>query len=73
MTEVTEMADRPRPERRDRQVTPLWVKLFGVAALVVVLLLAVVMVAGGGGHGPGQHTGLAGAATASASFHVTRA
>ena len=35
--------------------TPLWVKVFGIIALVVVLLFVVLMFAGGGRHGPSRH------------------
>lgn len=40
---------------------PRWVKVFGIVALVVVGLLVVLLLAGGGEHGPGRHTGGAGA------------
>jgi len=45
--------------------TPLWVKAFGIVALVVVLLVGIMLLAGGGpgGHGPGRHTGAAGGNT----------
>jgi len=35
--------------------TPLWVKVFGIVALVLVLLVIIVMFASGGSHGPGRH------------------
>jgi len=35
--------------------TPLWVKAFGVIALVVFLLVIVVLMTGGGLHGPARH------------------
>ncbi len=35
--------------------TPLWVKAFGVIALVVLLLVIVVLMTGGGLHGPARH------------------
>jgi hypothetical protein len=34
---------------------PLWVKVFGIVALVLVLLVIIMMFAGGGSHGPGRH------------------
>ncbi len=37
--------------------TPLWVKVFGIIALLVVLLFIILTLAGGGNHGPGRHTG----------------
>ena len=58
------MAERSRlPADRDRPRTPLWVKLFGLAALVLILLVPFLLFVGGG-HGPGQHTGFVGSATA---------
>ncbi len=59
------MADRDsRPERSpvsrepgSTTVTPRWVKVFGVIALVVVVLFVVVLLVGGGEHGPGRHSG----------------
>jgi hypothetical protein len=36
--------------------TPLWVKVFGVIALVVVVVVVVMLVTGRGGHGPSRHT-----------------
>lgn len=37
--------------------TPLWVKVFGIIAVIVVALFVIVLVTGGpGGHGPGRHT-----------------
>ena len=35
--------------------TPLWVKVFGIIALVVVLAFVVLLFAGGN-HGPGRHS-----------------
>jgi hypothetical protein len=35
--------------------TPLWVKVFGIVALVLVLLVIIMLFAGGGSHGPGRH------------------
>ena len=35
--------------------TPLWVKVFGIIAIVVVVLVAAVMFIGGE-HGPSRHT-----------------
>jgi hypothetical protein len=34
---------------------PLWVKVFGIVALVLALLVIIMMLAGGGSHGPGRH------------------
>ena len=62
------MADRsPYPDSNDDTLgpdlgspsgTPLWVKVFGIIALVVLMLLVIVTLTGGGGsHGPGRHTG----------------
>jgi hypothetical protein len=34
---------------------PLWVKVFGIVALVLVLLVIIMLFAGGGSHGPGRH------------------
>jgi hypothetical protein len=39
--------------------TPLWVKVFGVVALVVVFVFVVLLLAGRG-HGPGRHTSASG-------------
>jgi hypothetical protein len=39
-------------DRDTRPATPLWVKLFGLAALVLLVLVVAVLVFGGG---PGQH------------------
>lgn len=36
-------------------ITPRWVKVFGVIALVVAVLFIVLMFAGGGRHGPRRH------------------
>ena len=41
---------------------PRWVKAFGIIAVILVVLLAVLLLVGGGNHGPGRHTGSAGAA-----------
>ena len=35
--------------------TPLWVKVFGIIALVVLLLLVIVLLVGGGNHRPARH------------------
>lgn len=36
---------------------PLWVKVFGIVALVLVVLFVIMLLSGGGGgHGPGRHT-----------------
>jgi len=46
------------PDRRpDEEIsgTPLWVKAFGIIALIVVVLVMVVLIIGGG-HGPARHT-----------------
>ncbi len=34
--------------------TPLWVKVFGIIALVLVLLVGIMLLSGGE-HGPGRH------------------
>jgi hypothetical protein len=34
--------------------TPLWVKIFGIIALVLVLLVGIMLLSGGE-HGPGRH------------------
>lgn len=35
---------------------PLWVKVFGVIAIILALLFAILKIAGiGGQHGPGRH------------------
>jgi len=49
------------PERGSSTGTPVWVKVFGIIALVVVLLFVFLLLAGGGGHGPGRHTPSGGA------------
>jgi hypothetical protein len=45
---------------RDRGATtgtPLWVKVFGIIALVLVVLVVIMLVTSvGGDHGPGRHT-----------------
>ena len=41
----------------DRPVTPRWVKLFAIAALMIVAVVVIAMLAGGSEHGPGRHTG----------------
>ncbi len=43
------------PNRGSTTSTPLWVKVFGIIALVVVLLFVILLLAGGGNHGPGRH------------------
>jgi plastocyanin len=49
-----------RPNRGPTTSTPLWVKVFGIIALIPILLVVINMVAGvfggPGGHGPGRHT-----------------
>ena len=61
------MADLPRdpdtsegtgtgPYREPPAGTPLWVKVFGLAALVVIVLFVVVLLIRGGEHGPGRHS-----------------
>ncbi len=48
------MADVTDPEAR--LGTPLWVKVFGVIALVVLVLFVIVFITGGGAmHGPARH------------------
>ena len=37
----------------DTTSTPLWVKVFGIIALVVILLFVILLLTG---HGPGRHT-----------------
>lgn len=44
-----------RPDDESTTVTPRWVKVFGILALVVVLLVIVVLVVGGN-HGPRRHS-----------------
>jgi hypothetical protein len=44
----------PAPDRGPSCGTPLWVKVFGVIALVVIVLLAISLIAGVR-HGPGLH------------------
>jgi hypothetical protein len=46
MAGMTDMQRRPP--------TPLWVKVFGIAALVLILAFIVVLLLGGE-HGPGLH------------------
>ncbi len=46
------------PDRGSIVRTPLWVKLFGIVALVVVLVFVVLLLTGQG-HGPGRHAGFA--------------
>ena len=44
------------PDRGSTTSTPLWVKVFGIIALVVVLLFVILLFTRGpGGHGPGRH------------------
>jgi ABC-type transporter Mla subunit MlaD len=43
------------PDRGSTVGTPLWVKVFGLIALVVVLVFVVLLLTGRG-HGPGRHT-----------------
>lgn len=44
------------PGRGSRPGTPLWVKVFGLIAIIVVLLVAVIVMSGlGGPHGPQRH------------------
>ena len=47
------MTDVRDPDRDSS--TPLWVKAFGVIALVVLLLVIVMLMTGGGLHGPARH------------------
>lgn len=53
-------ADRDNGARRTRSSrtsgTPLWVKIFVLAAVVALVLMVVAMLIGGGQHGPGRHT-----------------
>ncbi len=56
------------PDRGSTALTPLWVKVFGIIALVVVLVFVVLLVTRRG-HGPGRHTG-AGSGPASTSGHM---
>jgi hypothetical protein len=44
------------PGREPTPGTPLWVKAFGLIAIIVVLLIAVIVFTGAGGpHGPQRH------------------
>ena len=44
----------PGPDLDSADGTPLWVKVFGIVALVFIVLLVVLLLTGG--HGPGRHT-----------------
>lgn len=44
------------PEHVSVAGTPLWVKIFGIIALVLVLLFIILLLAGNGSHGPGRHS-----------------
>jgi hypothetical protein len=45
-----------RPDPAPTTGPPLWLKVFGIVALIVVVVFVVVMLTGvGGGHGPGRH------------------
>jgi hypothetical protein len=60
----------PPAQPDDTQVgTPLWVKVFGVIALVVVVLFVVLLLIGGGSHGPGRHSAPAGVTELGAPRH----
>jgi hypothetical protein len=56
------MADPPRPpddsgrepDREPTTGTPVWVKVFGIVALLLVLLVVILLLIGGE-HGPGRH------------------
>lgn len=45
-----------RVRHESRPSVPLWVKLFGIVALVALVLIVGVMLLAGGEHGPGRHT-----------------
>lgn len=46
-----------RPADGSPPGAPLWVKVFGIIALVLVVLFVIMLLSGGGGsHGPGRHT-----------------
>jgi hypothetical protein len=45
----------PYPDTGEDTGTPLWVKVFGIVALVLVMLVVIMLIAGGGRHGPGRH------------------
>jgi hypothetical protein len=51
-----ESADEPPalPDVEPPPGTPLWVKVFGVIAVVVVLVFAILLLTGG--HGPARHS-----------------
>jgi len=36
-------------------ITPRWVKISGLIAIVLVLVILILMIFGGGNHGPGRH------------------
>ncbi len=56
------MVDSPRePGTAGPPATPGWVKALGLGIVVVVLLVIVAILVVGGEHGPGRHTGFAGA------------
>ncbi|MDQ2983841.1 MAG: hypothetical protein M3R70_07970 [Actinomycetota bacterium] len=44
------------PDRGSTHGMPLWVKVFGIIALVLVLMVVTMLVIGGN-HGPGRHFG----------------
>jgi hypothetical protein len=62
------------PGRGSAPGTPLWVKVFGIIALVLVLLVIIMMFASGGSHGPGRHmpSGGAGGHTPPIAYGVQR-
>ena len=43
-----------KKDLRAAHSTPLWVKMFGIIALVLVLLVGIMLLSGGE-HGPGRH------------------
>jgi hypothetical protein len=55
MTDPSPRDDGAESEERSDPGTPLWVKVFGIVALVVVVLFIVLLLTGRG-HGPGRHS-----------------
>ena len=71
MTDLRPRSDSPASGSDDRAAepgaapttgAPRWVRAFGIIAVVLVVVIAVLLLVGGGNHGPGRHTGSAGAA-----------
>lgn len=67
MADLPPIPDSNRDTAEDTR-TPLWVKVFGIIALIVILLFVILLLTRGS-HGPSRHTG--GNSSHTPSFGVT--